>query len=113
MVQCQYGNGVCRKALLTHESGHIDWKTIETASISEREASHRGRRKQTPAPRMYVDKRVLPTQELRWEIPYVLGLTIRFEMKVVKRGLTEHPGLPATPLSGPLSDWSARSANAK
>ena len=62
---------------------------------------------------MYVDKRVLPTQGLHWAIPYVLKLTmIRPETKVVKRGLTEHPGLPAIPSSGPLSDWSAGSANA-
>lgn len=55
---------------------------------------------------MYVDIRVLFTQGLLWAIPYVLELTIRLETEGVKRGLTEHPGLPGTPSSAPLSDWS-------
>jgi hypothetical protein len=60
-------------ALLTHGSKKINLKTIGTVHRYQNGKHRLGAEKRTPLAMTYTNKRVQPTQGLRWEILYVLA----------------------------------------
>lgn len=69
---------------MTHASEKRDSKTIGTVPHDQNEKYCLRAGKRTKVAIIYINKRILPTQGLRWEILYVLELNVRLDIKAVQ-----------------------------